>query len=117
ESSSGSVGESSQAFGTFPFPTSGGTGSGLATIGDDSNANTEWHIKQKCNVGIDEPGTITLLKGRLRVDDVLEVGPHGSVTGNGTLSAGSRVINGGLISPGLSPGAITIEGNYEQIPE
>jgi hypothetical protein len=48
------------------------------------------------------------------VGGTLTVGKKGAISGNGTLAAAHRVINGGFISPGLSPGMITIEGDYEQ---
>jgi hypothetical protein len=51
----------------------------------------------------------------LTVGGTLTVGSHGIIAGNGTLAASNRVINlGGVIGPGLSPGKITIQGNYEQ---
>ena len=37
----------------------------------------------------------------------------GTLVGNGTL-IGNVVINSGLVSPGFSPGAITVQGNYSQ---
>jgi T5SS/PEP-CTERM-associated repeat protein len=47
--------------------------------------------------------------------DTIFVGRHGSVSGNGRLIVTRRVINGGTIAPGLSPGHLTIEGDYEQL--
>jgi len=37
---------------------------------------------------------------------------HGIIKGNGTISG--SITNDGTISPGLSPGKITISGNYAQ---
>src|SRR5260370_17294981 len=39
---------------------------------------------------------------------------NGVIQGNGVLMATNRVFNSGTISPGLSPGTLTIQGNYEQ---
>jgi hypothetical protein len=36
------------------------------------------------------------------------------IDGFGFLDAANRVVNGGQISPGLSPGFIEIDGSYEQ---
>src|SRR5262249_1345176 len=61
-------------------------------------------------------GRCTCRGASLRVDGPLMVGPNGTIHGNGTLAAGNHVLNGGVIEPGLSPGVITIEGDYEQMP-
>ena len=102
---------------------SGGTGLGLVTIEGTPLSSSEWHTVD-CEVGVIEPGTVRLLGttigpfsvggATLAVDGTLTVDTKGSVVGNGTLTAGNRVLNGGLISPGLSPGVIVIQGNYEQ---
>jgi hypothetical protein len=46
--------------------------------------------------------------------NVLTVGSGGTLAGSGRVVAGQVVNNGGLISPGDSPGILTIESNYEQ---
>ena len=99
-------------------------GSGLVTIGTTSVLNdSEWHVTGNCFVGTDEPGKIVLagipflfsVRGAtLRVDGTLTLARQGLIGGNGTLAAANRVPNGGFISPGLSPGLITIEGDYQQ---
>ena len=76
-----------------------------------------------CFVGTDEPGEVVLKStsilpfsagaATLRVDGTLTVGAQGLIKGNGTLAA-SHVVNHGFISPGLSPGIIVIEGDYQQ---
>lgn len=116
------VGASTQAISIVPPPTSGGTGAGVVTIIGDPFSASLWHVNGDCTVGVDEPGSITLsgtpfLGGpTLRVDARLDNGIHGIIAGNGTLAAVS-IVNAGFISPGLSPGAMTIEGNLEQKPE
>jgi T5SS/PEP-CTERM-associated repeat protein len=45
----------------------------------------------------------------------LVVNPTGTVTGSGTINGG--VFNLGTIRPGNSPGVLTINGNYRQLPE
>jgi hypothetical protein len=56
-------------------------------------------------------GTLTLGGGTVKADQVL-VGFYGQVEGGGTLTA--NVLNGGLVSPGTSPGTLTIVGAYDQ---
>jgi hypothetical protein len=58
-----------------------------------------------------EGGGEILLRGGAVVGDVVEI-VGGSIRGNGRIRA--AVQNSGLLSPGASPGAIVIEGNYEQ---
>jgi hypothetical protein len=60
------------------------------------------------------PSTISLGNGRLEVGGTLTVWANGVVQGNGTLVAGTRIVNGGYISPGLSPGRLILDGDYEQ---
>ncbi|MSU37257.1 MAG: hypothetical protein EXS36_19615 [Pedosphaera sp.] len=64
------------------------------------------------------PGKAVLtLKGGLVKADSLTVNNNGIVCGFGTLAVApsARFINdGGMISPGLSPGVLTIQGSYEQ---
>ena len=121
-STSGFVGQSKQAGPVLP-PASqaSGPGTGVVTIDGNPLAPAEWHVTGNCFVGIDEPGTI-LLRGvpllggaTLHVNGRLLNGTHGLIAGFGTLSVG-RLVNRGIISPGLSPGDLTIEGDYEQEP-
>jgi T5SS/PEP-CTERM-associated repeat protein len=61
-------------------------------------------------------GVVTLVDGLLQADSV-EVDGSGTIRGFGTLKVdpAKLVVNAaGTISPGLSPGTITIQGNYEQ---
>jgi T5SS/PEP-CTERM-associated repeat protein len=104
------------------FVADGGVGSGNVSIEAGVLTSTEWHVSGNCVVGFDEFGKIELhglnigpigAKAKLTVDDTLTVGPHGFITGHGTLTTG-HLINNGMISPGFSPGTIEINGNYEQ---
>jgi len=63
--------------------------------------------------GVDTAGNPSLVD----VAGTLFVQTGGKVLGNGKLITGDRVKNGGYIAPGLSPGMLTIEGDYEQLPE
>jgi len=118
-----SVGATPQAIIETPPPTAGGSGDGLVTIKSNLLHDSVWRITGDCLVGQDEPGHVRLTGtldlgngaggGILRVGGLLTVGPHGVIDGFGILAA-HRAVNGGLISPGLSPGTITIEGDYEQ---
>jgi hypothetical protein len=48
----------------------------------------------------------------------ITVNPNGFLIGSGTINlcGACRVDNGGEISPGLSPGTLTINGDYDQLP-
>jgi T5SS/PEP-CTERM-associated repeat protein len=101
-----------------------GLGTGLVTIEGTPLSSSEWHVTGDCEVGVGEPGTVKLLGttlgpfsvggATLAVDGTLTVNTMGQVLGNGTLTTSQRLVNGGLISPGLSPGVIVLNGDYEQ---
>ena len=78
-----------------------------------SNANGLTRITTPTN----NSGEIQLLNGELEFfgTDVLENGESGYITGIGTLNVPELpdYTNDGIISPGLSPGILTIEGNYK----
>ena len=64
-------------------------------------------------------GNTTINAGTLQVDGFIGskntiVNIGGALTGLGTL--GGNVINGGIVSPGHSPGTLTVKGNYTQTP-
>ncbi len=66
-------------------------------------------------------GSGTLTAGRMFNDGVVDpgtltVGTPGVIEGSGALRAGP-VFNDGLVASGLSPGVITIDGEYEQTPD
>ena len=54
-------------------------------------------------------GTVTLAGGSLSVQ---ELAVTGELNGSGTVSG--LVTNSGLVSPGFSPGALTVDGDYVQ---
>jgi hypothetical protein len=86
-------------------------------LGLGGSPTSTLQVDQNLDAGAFGPSTITLSGGRLEVGGQLTVFANGVIQGNGTLSAPNRLKNGGTISPGLSPGRITIEGNYEQAAE
>lgn len=62
-------------------------------------------------------GATTIYAGQLSVNAQLAslnvlINPNGILSGIGTLAG--NVVNSGLLSPGTSPGVITIHGNYTQ---
>jgi T5SS/PEP-CTERM-associated repeat protein len=58
-------------------------------------------------------GTLTLQNGgAVSATTGISIGPHGTVRGSGTIVG--NVTNAGTLAPGMSPGAIRIEGNYTQ---
>ena len=119
----GVVVESNDGFVGKRSSTGTGTGSGSVRITGTPLTASEWHVTGNCEIGADEPGNVLLdslpkLGGAtLRIDGTLTVGAQGNIAGNGTLKTGHRVVNGGSIGPGLSPGVIVIEGDYEQTAE
>jgi len=56
--------------------------------------------------------TINLGDGTLNPGDTLTLADGSLLVGSGTLS--SNLVNGGIVSPGNSPGIISIEGDYTQ---
>jgi T5SS/PEP-CTERM-associated repeat protein len=70
------------------------------------------------NTGNPGGATVTLIGGTMDADE-LWVNQNGMIQGFGSLTVAetNRVHNGGIISPGLSPGVLTVQGNYEQLPE
>jgi hypothetical protein len=78
-----------------------------------------WVVDDQVQVGLATSlgsSIVTLVDGRLEAGSV-EVGMNGTIRGFGTLvvDPANRITNsGGTISPGLSPGTLTINGSYEQ---
>jgi len=56
--------------------------------------------------------TLNLGEGSLNPGDTLALEAGALLVGSGTLS--SNLVNGGTVSPGSSPGIITVDGNYTQ---
>lgn len=86
-------------------------GAGIVEIGADCR-----FVAHDLDVGGASPGTIKLLaaSSELIVTGSAVVNDGGRIEGIGTFD-GARVRNpGGFISPGLSPGTLTIKGDYEQ---
>ena len=57
-------------------------------------------------------GAVALVDARIEGTGRIVVNPNGSLVGTGTVAV-PHVDAGGIISPGLSPGTLTIEGDYE----
>ncbi|MFO1499565.1 MAG: hypothetical protein U1G07_14435 [Verrucomicrobiota bacterium] len=73
------------------------------------------------NVVIGRSGRLEIAGARIKVGSVeyppestLRVGPGGRLSGVGRVDGNVEVTNGGTLSPGASPGTLTIEGNYVQ---
>ena len=76
-----------------------------------------WDIDASLQVGEDnEPSgssaALTLVGGSVEADSIL-VKTNGRIQGFGLLVA-SEIVNGGTISPGLSPGTLAIHGSFRQ---
>ena len=63
-------------------------------------------------------GNTNISGGVLKVDGSIRsntfVNPGGILAGTGTIEGNVRTFNGGTVSPGESPGMLTIAGNYSQ---
>lgn len=56
------------------------------------------------------PGMVTVRNGAILTAASLTINPNGTLNGDGTVAA-NVILSGGTISPGNSPGTITINGN------
>ncbi|NIA70460.1 cadherin-like domain-containing protein [Pelagibius litoralis] len=62
-------------------------------------------------IGETGQGTVTLLNGGEVQAEFISVGVNGSLGGNGLVDGGLS-LNGGTIDPGLSPGQLSIDGDF-----
>jgi uncharacterized repeat protein (TIGR01451 family) len=96
---------------------SGGTGvSGIMEFPAFQNDGAIEALSGKLQIdkGFMSTGTVTVASGaELQVDGVLTL-QGGSLAGSGTVIG--HVANSGVVSPGGSPGLLTIMGNYNQSP-
>ncbi|MDP9291149.1 MAG: hypothetical protein M3O82_02160, partial [Verrucomicrobiota bacterium] len=59
-----------------------------------------------------KPGAVIAMTGSLlSIDENLTVEEGGSIQGTGEIICGGTITNNGFISPGLSPGILTVRGN------
>jgi len=84
---------------------------GMATI---NNPGSAWNIAGSLTLGGAGQGTLNVMNGgSVSVGTTLSIASTGKVTGNGTIS-GNVSNSAGTVSPGASPGVLTISGNYTQ---
>jgi len=96
------------------------TGAAIAAIAPDSSAritvvgpNSKWTVETELRLGV--AGQAKLIvdnRGRVEVNGPLLTGVDGTIEGDGTIIA-TRIIPAGLLSPGASPGTLSLEGAYE----
>jgi T5SS/PEP-CTERM-associated repeat protein len=86
-----------------------------------AGAGSQWISTESLYVGVSAIGNLTVSNGGIAtVDDLLSIGPRGTVQGNSTIAADIR--NSGIVAPGVSPslmpgdalGALRIDGDYRQ---
>ncbi len=104
--------------------TNGGqVSSGAGVIGNENGASGEviidgpaskWTIASDIQVGKTGAAAVNVINGGMLQAPNINVGPLGVVGGDGRLVGNLQ--NGGLVSPGSSPGALQVEGNYAQTP-
>lgn len=110
-----------------------------------SNAGSDWTINSNLYVGIDGEAQLVVsdyghvaVTGSLRTgkqgtvdvsnngsvnvgagdpapSGTIQIGPGGSLWGNGNL-LGDVLVDGGSVNPGSSPGTLSVAGNYHQLP-
>jgi T5SS/PEP-CTERM-associated repeat protein len=96
-------------------------GIGPAGLARVDGANSRWNVVQVLdpkgkpyggNLAVN--GTLDVSNsGTVSIGDLMTIGPQGTVKGDGNIDG--IVSNGGLVTPGTSPGALHINGNYTQI--
>jgi T5SS/PEP-CTERM-associated repeat protein len=95
-----------------------GTGSDIGRTTDAVGAVTvdgigsQWSISESLMVGIDGSGTLTVSNGGIVAAPNVVVNSASALRGDGLVAG--NVQNGGLVSPGLSAGALSINGDYAQ---
>ncbi|WP_145286957.1 hypothetical protein [Pirellulimonas nuda] len=97
-----------------------GQHAGALLIAPDSSDNASLSITagwlmvdQRIEVGSSSGvGRLTLTPGGMLVAPVTEIGASGELTGEGELIG--DLVNGGLVSPGDSPGILMVDGDYTQ---
>ncbi len=77
-----------------------------------TGTGSTWTNTGSLQVSLDGQGTLTVADGGRVTASALTVNANGQVYGDGTLEG--PVVNSGEIHPGLSPGALTVEGDYTQ---
>lgn len=94
-----------------------GEGSGSVTVGPAGTLV----VDSVLTIGGTSEGLIALTDATSRVSAGILSGAstfvknHGSIVGVGTLATTHLIVEpGGFVSPGLSPGTLTIDGDYEQ---
>jgi T5SS/PEP-CTERM-associated repeat protein len=105
--------------GSLQINTGGRVGSGLATIGlfgvgtvTVDGAGSIWS-SGSIQVAVNGIGMLSITNGgTVATTNNLLVGVLGEINGDGNIAG--ILENGGLVSPGVSPGALNIDGNYTQ---
>lgn len=88
--------------------------SGTATV-KVTGTDSVWKIMGSLSFGLDDDDGVAALivenGGTVEVAEILTLGIHGTLAGNGGTIIGNVINDGGLISPGNSPGVLTIDGD------
>lgn len=105
------------SFGVFMAPTAN---AGIAELNVDGS-DSLFDAGKVLYVGVDGGpansaiANVTITNdGAVKADKIV-VGGGGTISGDGSLIGERIVNNGGTIGPGVSPGTLTIDGNYEMI--
>jgi hypothetical protein len=79
-----------------------------------ANIANSLQINSQSTVNVSGGGIINIGGGSLPDPGTLRVGSGGTLAGSGTI-LGDVLADGGTVSPGASPGALHITGNYHQL--
>ncbi|HWB04479.1 MAG TPA: hypothetical protein VG796_15735 [Verrucomicrobiales bacterium] len=82
-------------------------GSGTVTV-----AGAGATLEAGTDVSLHSTSTLTVASGGVVNAQNVRVGSEATLRGNGRIIA--TVVNGGVVSPGVSPGTLTVEGSYTQ---
>ena len=87
----------------------------VGSVPGASGSPARFSVSRNLTVGF---GSVILGNGAIvSVGGTLRVEAQGSVRGTGTLSTAFRIASAGTIEPGLSPGTLTFESDFEQSAE
>jgi T5SS/PEP-CTERM-associated repeat protein len=96
------------------FDAAGGAASVEATNGGRITAGELLHVWSQGEIDLTGGGSVEVGAVESPASGVLQVGEGGTLSGTGTI-IGDVLVDGGTVTPGASPGALHINGNFHQL--
>jgi T5SS/PEP-CTERM-associated repeat protein len=95
----------------------GDLGVASLTVSDFGVVTVINHLKigARGTIDVDDQGVVNVGSGEAPLPGTLRVGPSGTLDGSGHI-IGDVMVDGGIVSPGFSPGTLRIDGTYNQGP-